>query len=143
MKKSIDRARELYQEAADQDCELAQNFLGSLHFTHDKDFNKAVKYFKLASKSGKCARALNNLGLCYEMGPEQSKVEGREDEEKIIEADPSYAAQLYLQSARLSYTPAMVNLAQLLFKSAQNNRSLVCGNQKFLTHGEAELFGDD
>ena len=37
----------------------------------------------------------------------------------------------------------MVNLAQLLFKSARNNRSLVYGNQKFLTHGEAELFGDD
>lgn len=50
----------------------------------------------MASKSGKCARALNNLGLCYEMGPEKSAVDIREDEERIIEADPSHAAQLYL-----------------------------------------------
>jgi hypothetical protein len=41
-KKSIDNAREMYQEAADKSCILAQNYLGCLSYNHDKDFSKAV-----------------------------------------------------------------------------------------------------
>lgn len=44
----IETARERYQAAADQNCQLAQNYLGALYFNHDKDFVNAVKYFKMA-----------------------------------------------------------------------------------------------
>ena len=44
----IEKARELYKEAAEQNCHIAQNYLGALYFNHDKDFMNAVKYFKQA-----------------------------------------------------------------------------------------------
>ena len=45
-KKSISKAKELYLEAAEHGCELAQNYLGSLAFNHEKDFKKALMYFR-------------------------------------------------------------------------------------------------
>lgn len=48
-KKSLEKALELYKEAADQGCELALNQMGSIAYNMENDFNKAVKYFKLAS----------------------------------------------------------------------------------------------
>jgi TPR repeat protein len=41
--------------------------LGCLSYNYDKDFNKSVKYFKLAADNN-CKKALNNLGVCYEQG---------------------------------------------------------------------------
>jgi TPR repeat protein len=67
-KKSIQKARELYQEAADLGCELAKNYLGQIAFNYDKSFYRAVGYFKAASSSGKCAKALHNLAICFELG---------------------------------------------------------------------------
>lgn len=67
-KKSIQKAKEHYQEAADLGCELAKNYLGQISFNYDKNFYKAFNYFKEASQSGKCAKALYNLAICYELG---------------------------------------------------------------------------
>jgi TPR repeat protein len=53
----------------------------------------AVKYFKLAIKSGTCARAFNNLGICYEFGSDELKSQNLKSEEKTtIEKDLNYAA---------------------------------------------------
>ena len=51
----------------------------------------AVKYFKLAIKSGKCARAFNNLGICYEFGPDELKQQYNK-ETSTIEKDYNYSA---------------------------------------------------
>ena len=57
----------MYQEAADKGCVLAQNYLGCLFYNHDKDFSKAVQYFKMAAEKD-CKKAQHNLGVCYEQG---------------------------------------------------------------------------
>jgi TPR repeat protein len=44
------------------------NFLGSYHFNYTKDYAKAVQCFREAAEKGTCARALNNLGICFELG---------------------------------------------------------------------------
>jgi len=47
-----------------------------LYFNHEKNFSQAVKYFKLAAANGKSARAMNNLGICFETGPQEFKATG-------------------------------------------------------------------
>ena len=43
------------------------NALGSLFYNELKDYNQAAEWFRKAAERG-CARALNNLGICYEQG---------------------------------------------------------------------------
>jgi TPR repeat protein len=62
------KALALYEKAAELNDQLTLNYLGAYHFNVTRDLNKAVKLFKKASENGKCSRALNNLGLCYEIG---------------------------------------------------------------------------
>ena len=132
----IEKARELFKEAADQDCRLAQNYLGCLFFNHDKDFMSAIKHFKQAAQGGKCAQAFNNLGICYEVGLEEYNLTNNISSNDVSEGpqqlhrDINKAADLYLQAAHQSYVPAMVNLATLLFKSAKNCKQLIYGDKK-------------
>lgn len=65
---NLDKAFNLYQKAAASGDSLAQNYLGSFYFNHKQDYEKAVRLFRQASASGKCERALNNLGMCFEQG---------------------------------------------------------------------------
>jgi len=44
------------------------NFLGAHAYNINNNGNEAVSYFRKAAASGKCARALNNLALCFENG---------------------------------------------------------------------------
>jgi TPR repeat protein len=43
------------------------NALGSLFYNEIKDYSQAAEWFRKASEKGN-ARALNNLGICYEFG---------------------------------------------------------------------------
>lgn len=47
--------------------EVAMNALGALFYNELKDYNQASEWFRKAVERG-CARALNNLGICYELG---------------------------------------------------------------------------
>ncbi len=58
----------LYTKAAELGDELGLNFLGAYKFNVNKNESAAVEMFKKAAASAKCARALNNLGLCFEFG---------------------------------------------------------------------------
>ena len=57
------------------------NALGSLFYNEQKDYNQAFEWFKKAAERG-CARAINNLGICYELG-------------QGVEADTDIALVLY------------------------------------------------
>jgi hypothetical protein len=61
----LEIALPLYTKAAESDDELALNFLGAYQFNVSKNESAAAEMFKKATSSGKCARALNNLGLCF------------------------------------------------------------------------------
>ena len=67
----MEKAKELYQEAAGKGCTLAMNYLGSLAFNQEKDLQSAIHFFWKAVDSKKCPRALNNLAICYELGSEE------------------------------------------------------------------------
>ena len=47
---------------------MALNYLGAYSFNVEKSEETAVQYFRQAAASGKCARAVNNLALCFEKG---------------------------------------------------------------------------
>ena len=68
VKKNLEIALPLYTKAAELGDELALNFQGAHLFNVSKNEGAAVEMFKKATSSGKCARALNNLGLCFEFG---------------------------------------------------------------------------
>ena len=50
-----------------QGHELAMNALGTLFYNEQKDYSQAAEWFRKAAERG-CARALNNLGICCELG---------------------------------------------------------------------------
>jgi TPR repeat protein len=68
LKKNNEKALTCYEIAAEQENELALNFLGAYAYNVQKKEEDAVKYFRRAAASGTCPRALNNLALCFENG---------------------------------------------------------------------------
>jgi TPR repeat protein len=46
---------------------MAMNALGTLFYNEVKDYSQAAEWFRKAAERG-CARALNNLGICHELG---------------------------------------------------------------------------
>ncbi len=84
---------------------MAMNALGSLFYNQLKDYSQAAEWFRKASERG-CERALNNLGICYELG-------------QGIEADMDYAFQLYQESANKGYIPALFNLGSMYYQKAK------------------------
>jgi TPR repeat protein len=42
--------------------------LGAYAYNVKRNENEAEAFFRKAAQSGKCARALNNLALCFENG---------------------------------------------------------------------------
>ncbi|CDW82127.1 sel1 domain protein repeat-containing protein [Stylonychia lemnae] len=108
----IKKALDYYQKSAKYGDELAMNYLGSYYFNHSQDYDKAVQFFRQASESGKCERALNNLAICFEQG--------------IGDAVQDYyqALKLYEQSAILGYDQALINQAFLYYKVALSGHNL-------------------
>jgi len=107
VKPNIEEAITLYKSASNSDNELALNFLGAHAFNNEKNMELSVENFRKASESEKCGRAMNNLGMCFEIG--------------IGNAMKSYEQALtyYVKSAKLGYSPAMANSAYLCFKQAE------------------------
>ena len=68
--------------------------------------DSSANLFRKAAQSGNNARAMNNLGICFERG----YADCEQNREK--------AMQLYEKSAKLGYCPAMVNRAYLHYKIA-------------------------
>ena len=132
---SLEKAKELYLEASDRGCELAQNYLGSYFFNHEDNLKLAVKYFKLAAEKGTSGRALNNLAICYELGSLGYKLQhpAADDDTLDTEKDLNHAAELYYKAIKLQHLPAMTNLAYLLYQCARNKTSLSYGPHKFLS----------
>lgn len=77
------------------------NALGALFYNELKDQNQACEWFRKAAERG-CARALNNLGICYELGHGTEK-------------DTDQALQLYKESAHKGYLPALLNVGLLTY----------------------------
>ena len=44
---------------------MALNYIGTYHYNHQNNYKKAFGFFKKAAEMGS-ARALSNLGMCYE-----------------------------------------------------------------------------
>lgn len=68
MKPNLQKALACYRTAAAQNNEAALNYLGAHCFNVERNEVDAVSYFRQAAASGKCARAINNLALCFENG---------------------------------------------------------------------------
>jgi TPR repeat protein len=81
------------------------NALGTLFYNELKDYSQASEWFRKAAERG-CARALNNLGVCYELG-------------QGVEVDFDQSFQLYKESMAKGYHPAEFNLAMLLVQKAR------------------------
>ena len=104
----MDRAQSLYIRASALGDEGGLNYLGAFQFisgTGNQD--QGIANFRKAAESGTCARALNNLAICFENGYAGCQ----QNYEK--------AMQLYDKSAKLSFCPAMVNRAYLHYKIAK------------------------
>ena len=122
-----ERAYAEYQEAAKLGDPLANNYLGLRYYNEakkiesineiagkeDEDgsvaklYEQAVELFKKAQKE-KCARASNNLGMCYEQGVG-------------VEKDIGEAYDCYLEAANQGFTQGMFNVAYLCLKKAESS----------------------
>ena len=64
----MNKAIDVYRKAAESDDEMALNFLGAHEFNRSQNIDKAVDLFRKGCDSERNARALNNLGMCFQMG---------------------------------------------------------------------------
>lgn len=102
--------KKLEDAAHDGEDTQAMNALGSLSYHEKKEYTSAAEWFRKASAIG-CPRALNNLGVCYELGRGVSAV------------DTDEAFHMYKESADKGYIPGMFNLGQLCYRTAKQTRS--------------------
>eukprot|EP01022_Parablepharisma_sp_SALTPOND_P020236 TRINITY_DN3627_c0_g1_i1.p1 TRINITY_DN3627_c0_g1~~TRINITY_DN3627_c0_g1_i1.p1 ORF type:complete len:706 (-),score=99.15 TRINITY_DN3627_c0_g1_i1:1812-3929(-) len=115
--KDIGRAIEYYTKAAQRGDFLAINYLG-LHYykmaqsadesVRRKYYQKAAELFKKSKELG-CARAANNLGMCYEQGTG-------------VEKDLDQAFACYKEAANKKYAQGMFNLAYMYLAKAKITR---------------------
>jgi len=96
----------LFEKAAQLGNENAINFMGAYHYNVKRDVQRGVDCFRRAARSQNCARALNNLGICFEKGYGD------------CQQDFNQALDKYEKSSKLGFVPAMVNRAYLHFKMA-------------------------
>lgn len=99
VKQDLEKAREQYELAADQDYAPALCDLGLCYENGTgvaKDEAMAAELYARAAEQ-EYAPAFGCLGLCYEMGTG-------------VEMDKLRATELYAQSAELGYAPAQCNL---------------------------------
>ena len=80
------------------------NALGSLYSKDLREHEQATEWFKKAADRG-YTRAINNLGICYELG-------------YGVEKDFNEALILYEEGAKKGHIQSMHNLAFLYFKLA-------------------------
>ena len=81
------------------------NALGSLFFEELKEYEQAATWFKKAADKG-FTIAINNLGVCYELG-------------LGVDKNVDEAQKLYQEGADKNYLQATYNLAYLQFKIGQ------------------------
>ena len=106
--KDVQRANELYSEASNQNEPLAKNFLG-LNFYRNAFYKLAFDFFTQSAEMG-VARAINNLGMCYEYGYGTNK---------SIEM----AMKCYIESAEKDYTYGMLNAGRLLLFNGVSSKA--------------------
>lgn len=94
------------------------NYLGYLYYTGDKvekDYARAVEYFKLGAELG-CTESWNNLGICYEKGQgvEVSNSKAKESYERIAsihaEACCNLGSQTLIQGIYYTKIQSSANL---------------------------------
>ncbi len=102
------KALEYYKSAAELGDGLAYNALG-LHYHAQGEYRSSSACFSTGRKLA-CARATNNLGICFEDGLGVSK-----DIEKALEC--------YREAAEKRNPQAMVNLGNLLLRRANEAHS--------------------
>eukprot|EP00826_Nyctotherus_ovalis_P008807 TRINITY_DN12290_c0_g1_i9.p1 TRINITY_DN12290_c0_g1~~TRINITY_DN12290_c0_g1_i9.p1 ORF type:complete len:542 (-),score=167.04 TRINITY_DN12290_c0_g1_i9:652-2277(-) len=93
-----------YKEAAELGNPIAKNYMGLVEY-RKKNFKAAVELFRKSKELG-CARAANNLGMCYEQG-------------MGVEKDPDKALKCYEEAAEKKYPPGMYNLGYIYLKKAE------------------------
>jgi len=115
VEKNVQSAIRKYNDAASSvrsNCQtcfkghaLAMNAFGSLYFNEFKDFKQAAEWFRKAADKG-CARAQNNLGLCYELG-------------LGVDQDKEAAFNLFVEAAQKGHVQAMFNLGHFYLENAR------------------------
>ncbi len=126
-KSDIGKAVEYYTRAVQKSDPLAMNYLG-LHYyrqgtasvftaeeqnvaaegSSQRNLRKAAELFKRAHELG-CARAANNLGVCYEQGAG-------------VERDIEQAFTCYKDAADRKYAQGMFNLGYLYLQKAKTTK---------------------
>jgi len=118
-RKDMNNAIAHYTKAVQKGDPLAMNYLG-LHYyrlIYDKETpehlrekykHKACELFKKSKDLG-CARAANNLGMCYEQGVG-------------VEKDLELAFECYKQAADKKYAQGMINIAYIYLQKAKANK---------------------
>ncbi len=102
-----EKAHALYQKAADLGNALAKNFVGLYQYNRG-NYKPAVELFKRSKELG-CARAANNLGMCYEQG-------------LGTERDLDRALECYQEAAEKGHASGMYNLAYLYLRKAKSTK---------------------
>ena len=77
------------------------NSLGSLFFNELKEYEQAAEWFRKAAEKG-YTRAINNLGICYELGC-------------VLDRDWEMAFKLYQEGADKGFIQSIYNLGYLYF----------------------------
>ena len=112
-------AAKYYTRAAEQGDALAINYLGLYYYkqgldpgtaeqSRDRFLQKGAELFKKSRELG-CARAANNLGMCYEQGAG-------------VEKDFEQAFVCYKEAADKGYAQGMFNLGYLYLRKAKANK---------------------
>ena len=73
------------------------NALGNLSYYEKKEHLSAAEWFRKASSQG-CPKALNSLGVCYELG-------------RGVAVDTDQAFHMYKESAEKGHVAGMFSLA--------------------------------
>ena len=106
--KDVQRANELYYEASNQNEPIAKNFLG-LYFYRNAFYKLAYDFFSQSAEMG-VARAINNLGMCYEYGYGTNK-------------SIDMAMKCYIESAEKDYTYGMLNAGRCLLFNGVSSKA--------------------
>ena len=106
--KDVEKAIKLYYEASEDQEPIAKNFIG-LFFFKNGNHRLAYDFFKQSADVG-VARALNNLGICYEYG-------------YGVEKNIEMAMKCYIESAEKGYSHGMVNIGKAYLKNGTNSKS--------------------
>ena len=130
VEKDLDKAAELYEQAAAQGEVAAQYNLGIMYkdgIGVEKDLHKAAEFYKQAAAQGH-APAQCNLGVRYQNGEGMKK-------------DLNKAVELYKQAAAQGYATAQYNLSLMYYKGdgvEKDLRQALCWTEQAAKQGHAQ-----